>query len=170
MNTRKGFTLVELLVVIAILAILATVSVVGYTSFINRAEKSNAETEAHQVESTIESFLMIDSEFVFSQDTIPAKTAGTYTKVYAVKENNEIVIKKDTIVVEEKTETVGEETVTTYPSTTTTANLDGAEVAKTTDFKDLPGTLYAVDGQLRYVYDLGANNTADADDAHVVIK
>ena len=33
-NKMKGFTLVELLVVIAILAILATVSVVGYTSYI----------------------------------------------------------------------------------------------------------------------------------------
>ncbi len=39
-KTKKGFTLVELLVVIAILAILATVSVVGYTSFINKANIS----------------------------------------------------------------------------------------------------------------------------------
>jgi prepilin-type N-terminal cleavage/methylation domain-containing protein len=49
MNTRKGFTLVELLVVIAILAILATVSVVGYTSFINRANSSVAQQELTQV-------------------------------------------------------------------------------------------------------------------------
>ena len=58
MNTRKGFTLVELLVVIAILAILATVSVVGYTSFITRAEVSNAQTEAHQIATVIESSLV----------------------------------------------------------------------------------------------------------------
>ncbi len=37
---KKGFTLVELLVVIAILAVLATVSVVGYTSFIEKANMS----------------------------------------------------------------------------------------------------------------------------------
>ena len=37
----KGFTLVELLVVIAILAILATVTVVGYISFTNKAKESN---------------------------------------------------------------------------------------------------------------------------------
>lgn len=49
MNTKKGFTLVELLVVIAILAILATVSVVGYTSFINRANNSAAQQELTQV-------------------------------------------------------------------------------------------------------------------------
>ena len=43
-QTKKGFTLVELLVVIAILAILATVSVVGYTSFIMKANLSNDQT------------------------------------------------------------------------------------------------------------------------------
>ncbi len=40
-HSQKGFTLVELLVVIAILAILATVSVVGYTAFIQKANLSN---------------------------------------------------------------------------------------------------------------------------------
>lgn len=48
-NKKKGFTLVELLVVIAILAILATVSVVGYTSFIERATVSNDENVAAQL-------------------------------------------------------------------------------------------------------------------------
>ena len=38
---KKGFTLVELLVVIAILAILAAVSVVGYLSFTEKAKESN---------------------------------------------------------------------------------------------------------------------------------
>ena len=48
-NKMKGFTLVELLVVIAILAILATVSVVGYTSFIESANVSNDENIAAQL-------------------------------------------------------------------------------------------------------------------------
>ena len=48
-NKKRGFTLVELLVVIAILAILATVSVVGYTSFIQRASISNDENVAAQL-------------------------------------------------------------------------------------------------------------------------
>ena len=38
---RRGFTLVELLVVIAILAILATVSVVAYLGFTDKAKESN---------------------------------------------------------------------------------------------------------------------------------
>ena len=52
-NTKKGFTLVELLVVIAILAILATVSVVGYTSFIDRANQSTAMQELTQVRAAL---------------------------------------------------------------------------------------------------------------------
>ena len=48
-NSKKGFTLVELLVVIAILAILATVAVVGYTSFIKKAELSNDQAAITQM-------------------------------------------------------------------------------------------------------------------------
>ena len=48
-QTKKGFTLVELLVVIAILAILATVSVVGYTAFIQKAHQSNDRTLVAQL-------------------------------------------------------------------------------------------------------------------------
>lgn len=40
MKSKKGFTLVELLIVIAIVAILATVSIIGYTSFIDKANQS----------------------------------------------------------------------------------------------------------------------------------
>lgn len=40
-KAKKGFTLVELLVVITILAVLATVSVIGYKSFTKKAQISN---------------------------------------------------------------------------------------------------------------------------------
>ena len=84
MNTKKGFTLVELLVVIAILAILATVSVVGYTSFIERAEQSNAQTELHQIETTIKSYHISEQPYVIATKTSgdPAVTTK-YTVVVA---------------------------------------------------------------------------------------
>ena len=53
-NTKKGFTLVELLVVIAILAILATVAVVGYTSFIEKANLSNDQAFVAQANTTLQ--------------------------------------------------------------------------------------------------------------------
>ncbi len=83
-NTKKGFTLVELLVVIAILAILATVSVVGYTSFINRADQSNADTEAHQIKTMIES-AVIGTDYV----KIPYGSGSDV--VYASRSGNTVV-------------------------------------------------------------------------------
>ena len=52
-NTKKGFTLVELLVVIAIVAILATVAIIGYTSFTKKAEESNDRTLVAQLNTAI---------------------------------------------------------------------------------------------------------------------
>lgn len=68
-NKKKGFTLVELLVVIAILAILATVSVVGYTSFIQRANESNAKTEATQIRDVIMASLLYDEYYELTKSS-----------------------------------------------------------------------------------------------------
>ena len=78
-NKKKGFTLVELLVVIAILAILASVSVVGYLSFTNKAKQSKCETEALQVREVINGTLMDGKEL----------KVGTYT---AKLENNTLTL------------------------------------------------------------------------------
>ena len=86
MNTRKGFTLVELLVVIAILAILATVSVVGYTSFIKSADDSAAMQETHQIETIIDNALIVNTEVyvrVGAEKTI-VKLSKTATGTIAV--------------------------------------------------------------------------------------
>lgn len=69
-NTKKGFTLVELLVVIAILAILATVSVVGYTSFIDRANQSTALQEMTQIRDSVIAEDILNPNFSISGGTI----------------------------------------------------------------------------------------------------
>ena len=75
-NTKKGFTLVELLVVIAILAILASVAVVGYTSFIKKANDSKAETELHQIVTTLNAEFMDDGKWGdFVRDELDADDA-----------------------------------------------------------------------------------------------
>ena len=90
-NTKKGFTLVELLVVIAILAILATVSVVGYTSFIDRANNSNAETELHQIQSYINADLMVDNKWEFELEYgIKYVVINTSGKLSATKDGESI--------------------------------------------------------------------------------
>lgn len=70
---KKGFTLVELLVVIAILAILASVSVVGYTAFIDKANESNARTELTQIRD------FINAKFLPSNAFEVEVGADTYT-------------------------------------------------------------------------------------------
>ncbi len=134
-NAKKGFTLVELLVVIAILAILATVSVVGYTSFINRAHESNAQTEAHQIESTIESYTMTGEYYILTEG----------------QETNYLVT-KDMLVY---TYTVVDGVVTPAAQKSGAVTTDLGELND--DFKGLPGTL-TVDANGNLVYK-GANMT-----------
>ena len=78
-NKKRGFTLVELLVVIAILAILATVSVVGYTSFIERAAVSNDENVASQLNQFL-LYLTNDSDSEYYQAEIDADNVWYITQ------------------------------------------------------------------------------------------
>lgn len=89
MNTRKGFTLVELLVVIAILAILATVSVVGYTAFINSADDGAALSELSSVKTFMEGYDLTagNRDGKVSIEEIEAAVADTTTEVSAKKDN-----------------------------------------------------------------------------------
>ncbi len=119
-NKKKGFTLVELLVVIAIIAILATVSVVGYTAFIAKANQSNAETEAKQVEQAIAAELMAGNDFVIG--TVDAEDADTETEgmqyadgatkttYYVEADNNKVYTKVSTYTADDPdTDDVNEE-------------------------------------------------------------
>ena len=85
-NTQKGFTLVELLVVIAILAILASVAVVGYTAFIDKAHRSNAETEAAQIDSAIEASLFTNEAVLIKEGLWVVKGDEGYDAVTAEPE------------------------------------------------------------------------------------
>lgn len=84
-NKKRGFTLVELLVVIAILAILATVSVVGYTSFIERATISNDENVASQLNQFLIA-LKADSNSEYYQVKIDETNAREITR-YILRES-----------------------------------------------------------------------------------
>jgi prepilin-type N-terminal cleavage/methylation domain-containing protein len=56
MNTninQKGFTIVELLIVVVVIAILAAISIVAYTGITNRANRSAAMEAANSVKSVV---------------------------------------------------------------------------------------------------------------------
>ncbi len=166
----KGFTLVELLVVIAILAILATVSVVGYTSFIERAELSNAETEAHQVKSSINSMLMADDEYVLVTAADPT-TGSKVVKIYAKEVAGKVQIWAKTAtfvaeVVDSDPNTDGNQTVPAHCTYDDAVYTGEITLDSTSDFAELPGKLYANAGTLLYIYEEGAE-TGIADDKYI---
>ncbi len=118
-KTKKGFTLVELMVVIAIIAILATVSVVGYTAFIKKADQSNALSELKQVATYIDSEISTGKGEVVVTDTgvtYVFKKDGVYTRTTSGK---------------------GESAATTDAKVTTVTTIS---LKNLDDFKDLKGT------------------------------
>lgn len=58
LKNRKGFTLIELIVVIAILGILAAVLVPQFTGFIGKAESVQAMTDANAVATAADALLL----------------------------------------------------------------------------------------------------------------
>ena len=87
-NTQKGFTLVELLVVIAILAILASVAVVGYTSFIDNANKQKAQSELAQVKTSITALDFENDDFNLVDGLQEADVAGLEAALATLKTDN----------------------------------------------------------------------------------
>lgn len=101
-NTRKGFTLVELLVVIAMLAILATVTVIGLTGCIEEAKLSADQQVAEQMNTALEAgavlakpenfgdalTLLTDNGFVLKN----FETTASGYSYYWHKETNQMVL------------------------------------------------------------------------------
>ena len=55
-QNQKGFTIVELLIVVVVIAILAAISIVAYTGITNRANKSSAMEAANSAKSVAAAF------------------------------------------------------------------------------------------------------------------
>jgi|26BtaG_2_1085354.scaffolds.fasta_scaffold55223_1 type IV pilus assembly protein PilA len=58
MNTQKGFTLIELMIVIAIIGILAAIAIPAYTDYTTRARVSEAMTTASAMKTTVSENIM----------------------------------------------------------------------------------------------------------------
>lgn len=69
---RKGFTIVELLIVIVIIGILATIGFVAFSGAQNKANKSKAESTVSQVKSKL-------GEYYAVNNTYPADKAAVST-------------------------------------------------------------------------------------------
>lgn len=78
-TNKKGFTLVELVIVIAVLAILAAIAIPTVAAIIDNANKSAAESNAHQVQAAINTYLAkIESGLVTDADPTITEALNDY--------------------------------------------------------------------------------------------
>lgn len=63
---QRGFTIVELLIVIVVIAILAAISIVAYTGIQERARNSSAQQLASQIASKAETYYAINGRYPIS--------------------------------------------------------------------------------------------------------
>jgi prepilin-type N-terminal cleavage/methylation domain-containing protein len=61
-HLNKGFTIVELLIVVVVIAVLAAITIVAYTGIQNRAKASAAETAASQVSKKLKVYFIENAE------------------------------------------------------------------------------------------------------------
>jgi prepilin-type N-terminal cleavage/methylation domain-containing protein len=75
-DAEQGFTLVELLIVIAIIAILLAVAVPSYMSFDDRARESVAESNVRAIVPAVESFYSDNSSYSALDNASTASPPG----------------------------------------------------------------------------------------------
>ena len=72
---RRGFTIVELLVVIVTISILATVTVVGYNGIQQRARDTERASDTEFIKSKLESFYAINGRYPTITEMVPEGAA-----------------------------------------------------------------------------------------------
>ena len=80
---NRGFTLVELIIVIAVITILSTIGVVSFTVVRNQASDSDAESMASTLMSALNSYYSKNNEYPLATDLYGGTTSGVPPSSYS---------------------------------------------------------------------------------------
>ncbi len=134
-SMQKGFTLIELMIVVAIIGILAAVALPAYQDYTVRAKVSEVILAASSAKTTVAESAQVNSQMPAS---LTFDTASKYVSSVTYAQGS-------------PTSTVGIITVTTTPGTTGDAKLDSKTLMMT-------GTLNEANGQVDWVCRPGATD------------
>jgi len=84
MKTQKGFTLIELMVVVVVIAILAAVAYPSYRAYIVRSNRNAAQSFLLEVASRQERYLLDARQYAADIATLGATIPSTVSKNYTI--------------------------------------------------------------------------------------
>ena len=121
MNTQKGFTLIELMIVVAIIGILAAIAIPQYQNYVTRSKWTENNTVIAPLKLAIGECLQANQGTKTSCDTLPKLTAETGygslpTPKYGAAENPVVITEKTAAIVVTGATTVGSCVVTWTPT------------------------------------------------------
>lgn len=90
MNTKKGFTIIELIVVIAIIAVLAAIVLVNVTSYINKGKDAAIKGNAASIMTNAAAYYDTNGNYggVISNSVVAAAITQLNTPISNVKSDN----------------------------------------------------------------------------------
>lgn len=77
LSTKKGFTLIELMVVVVIIAIIAAIAIPNYQAYVRRAQASQAQQEIQRIASELERWKSRNFNYIGFPNT-DAKSVAKY--------------------------------------------------------------------------------------------
>ena len=81
---QRGFTLIELMIVVAIVAILAAVVLPGYQEQIRRGNRASAQAQMMDIANREQQFFLANRQYSNALCVIPNEISGKYTCAIAI--------------------------------------------------------------------------------------